>query len=119
MVLKPDYICADRPTRLSTVEVGGPFSNQMITDLGGISGSYTNNENYIQTVCPHSSVPSNEGVWFNFTDTVYIEKNWDYLYVFDGPDTESSRLINKYTGDSLHRNLLGTIKSRLIIKVDV
>ena len=40
-----------------------------------------------------------------------IENSWDYLYVFDGADTENSRLICAYTGNASNKNTLKTIKA--------
>ena len=103
--------CSDKPTNLALVEVGGTQGNHIFTDLGGSTAYYGNNENYTSTFCPHSSTPNDEVVWANFLDTIGLEYNWDYLYVFDGPNTETSRLINTYTGDSSGSNVLGTIKA--------
>ena len=52
-------------------------------------------------------------VWAEFTSIVGIEKNWDYLYVFDGIDTENSRLLNAYTGNDINQNSLETIKATI------
>ncbi|TVR38962.1 MAG: hypothetical protein EA392_08195, partial [Cryomorphaceae bacterium] len=53
-------------------------------DSGGAGGNYNNNENFTITFCPSGSDPIN--IEFTFFD---IETNWDFLYVYDGPNTGS------------------------------
>jgi hypothetical protein len=102
--------CAAKPTVMPDVFVGGTEGTKTFTDLGG-AANYGNNENYVITYRPHASAPAGEAVWADFgTSDVGIERNWDYLYVFDGPNTES-RLICVYTGDSANLNHLGIIKA--------
>ncbi|MCP4439585.1 MAG: T9SS type A sorting domain-containing protein [Aureispira sp.] len=103
--------CVAPPTNNGTTLVGGTVGNQTFTDLGGASANYGNNESYTKTYCPDASTPNNEVVWAAFDSLVAIESNWDYLYVFDGDDTEQSRLICAYTGDTSNTNTLGTIKA--------
>ncbi len=104
--------CSDVPIDLGTVAVGGTAGNALFEDLG-TAGNYGNNESYQKTFCPHSSAATNAVVWAAFLDTIGIEYNWDYLYVFDGDDAENSRLINVYTGDINNSNTLGTIKASI------
>ena len=54
-------------------------------DTGGPAANYTNNENWVVTVCP--TAPGEvASVTFSAFDT---EANYDRLYVYDGPDTSS------------------------------
>lgn len=102
--------CANRPTVLPTVFVGGTEGIKTFGNLGG-TANYGNNQNYIVTYRPHPSTPAGEAVWADFSaTTVGIERNWDYLYVYDGPDA-NSRLICVYTGDVNNENNLGIIKA--------
>jgi len=103
--------CADKPTQLPTVYVGGTEGNKTFTDDGGTAANYSNNNSYIVSYCPDASAPAGEVVWAAFLNTVGIERNWDYLYVFDGDDTENSRLICTYTGNASDQNVLNTIKA--------
>ena len=101
--------CSDRPTNLGTVFVGGDQGAKVFRDLGGV-GNYTNNENYTITYCPDGTAPAGEAVWAQFPNPIGMESNWDYLYVFDGNNTQS-RLIGIYTGDAANQNRLETIKA--------
>jgi hypothetical protein len=105
--------CSDPPTNLGVVEVGGVEGTKPFTDLGGTTSNYANNENYIVTYCPHATAPSSEVVWAEFSSNVGLESNWDYLYVFDGTDTETARLICAYTGSAVNNNTLETIKASI------
>jgi len=62
-------------------------------DSGGSGSDYTNNENYTVTFMPATSGAM---LSFNFT-SFYTESGYDYLYVFDGPNT-SSTMIASYNG---------------------
>lgn len=99
--------CVDRPVQ-STVQIGGQIGSVTFTDDAGSNTNYSNNQRNITTFCPHSSVDSSEVVWAYFTDTLGLENNWDYLYVFDGHTTQEP-LINVYTGDSNNINLIESI----------
>lgn len=105
--------CADPPNNLGTINVGGSAGNQTFTDLGGLAANYNNNESYTVTYCPHASAPAGEVVWASFNSNTGIEQNWDYLYVFDGSNTDQSRLIGIYTGNNSNQNTLETIKASI------
>lgn len=62
-------------------------------DSGGSGGNYGNNENYVYTICP--SITGNK-VEANFT-SFNIENNYDFLEIFDGPNT-SAPSLGTYTG---------------------
>lgn len=102
--------CADQPSSTAAINVGGVAGDQTFTDLGGTIGNYGNNESYIVTYQPDPSAPAGEVVWAEFNGSIGIEQNWDYLYVYDGENT-NARLINVYTGDAADQNVLGTIKA--------
>ncbi len=101
--------CTDRPQVLSTQFVGGVSGNKTFVDQGGAGANYGNNESYVQTFCPDPGSTTNEVVWVEFQDTIGIEGNWDYLYVFDGDDPLTDRILNVYTGDTNNVNLIGSI----------
>jgi subtilisin-like proprotein convertase family protein len=62
-------------------------------DSGGASEDYSNNENRTLTICP-TTAGNRVGANFTSFDT---ERNYDYLYVYDGPNT-SSPSLGVYTG---------------------
>ncbi len=64
-------------------------------DNGGNAGAYGNNLNLTYTICP--STPGSK-VTVNFT-TFNLENNYDFLTVYDGPNTGSPSL-GSYTGTS-------------------
>jgi spore germination protein YaaH len=103
--------CVDVPSTNAVQYVGGTAGTAVFADDGGLSGDYSNDQNYLSTFCPDASAPATEVVWASFVSNSTIERNWDYLYVFDGPDTDNSRLIAVYTGDSVNSNTLGIIKA--------
>jgi len=76
--------------KLSTCKIN--VCNDTIWDMGGPARNYYNNENYTYTIAPDGA----SGVQLNFTQ-FDIEANFDYLYIYDGPNI-SSPLIGTYTG---------------------
>lgn len=62
-------------------------------DTGGEFGEYSNNENYTKTIYPNSDNETIR-VFFNSFET---ESGFDYLTIYDGPDT-TSPLIGSYNG---------------------
>jgi gliding motility-associated-like protein len=62
-------------------------------DSGGSGGNYSNNENRTITFCP--TTPGAK-IQINFT-AFNIENNYDFLYIYDGPNTGSPSL-GVYTG---------------------
>jgi len=77
-----------------TINTGGTISTCSGTfyDSGGGSGTYQNNENYTMTFCSNNG--GNIRVAFSAFN---IESSYDYLYIYNGPNTSSS-LIGTYTG---------------------
>ncbi|MEZ5147269.1 MAG: PKD domain-containing protein [Bacteroidales bacterium] len=64
-------------------------------DSGGPTGSYSNNETFVETFYPSTS---GSMMRFNFS-SFSIESGWDYLYIYNGENT-SSPLMGTYTGSS-------------------
>jgi hypothetical protein len=104
--------CENRPSHVTYNNVGCTSCSPVtFKDTGGDASNYGDNENYIVTYCPDAEAPAGEVVWADFSaGSVGIERNWDYLYVFDG-DSTSSRCIGVYTGDAGFTNNLGVIKA--------
>lgn len=63
-------------------------------DSGGLSGNYSNNENYIFTICPENS-DQKLRVTFNQFST---QTNADILSIYDGNSTEAN-LIGEYSSN--------------------
>ena len=72
-----------------------PACGDIIFDSGGEDGNYGNDELITTTVFPQN-VGDVVTFTFNFFD---IENNWDFLYVYNGPNT-SSPLVGTYTGNT-------------------
>lgn len=67
-------------------------------DSGGASGNYNNSENYTFTIC--SNLPG-ATVVVTFT-SFSLESNFDYLTIYNGPNTSSPALITNASGTSLN-----------------
>ena len=65
------------------------------TDTGGTSGNYTNMESWVRTMTPY-----NAGLKLRVTFSSFnLENNYDYLYVYNGPNEFSTPLTtNGLTG---------------------
>lgn len=67
------------------------------TDTGGASGNYTDNEAFIRTM-----VPTGPGLSIRVTFTTFnLETDFDYLYIYDGPDTTYPEVTGGLTGTTL------------------
>ncbi|CAL2087745.1 T9SS type A sorting domain-containing protein [Tenacibaculum sp. 190524A02b] len=75
-------------------------------DTGGASGNYSNNENYTTTIYPKTGTDI-VTVFFNYFE---IENCCDYLYIYDGPDTNAN-LIGQYNGTNSPGNIASTHSS--------
>lgn len=71
-------------------------------DSGGPSNNYGPNTNSIITIAPAGAAQVN----LSFTSFA-MEANYDYLYVYDGPNI-SSPLMGSYTGTNLPPNISST-----------
>ncbi|MDG2484365.1 MAG: gliding motility-associated C-terminal domain-containing protein [Flavobacteriaceae bacterium] len=72
-----------------------PACGDTIFDSGGANGNYSSNELITVTVFPEN--PGDVVTFtFNFFD---IENNWDFLFVYDGPDTSSTE-VGQFTGST-------------------
>ncbi|WP_293873636.1 M12 family metallo-peptidase [Flavobacterium sp.] len=57
-------------------------ANVSFTDTGGLTGNYTNMESWVRTM-----TPNNPGLKLKVTfSTFNLENNYDYLYIYNGPD---------------------------------
>jgi len=72
-------------------------------DSGGPAGNYGINENFVMTFC---SSTSGECIRLNFTD-FNIENNFDFLTVYNGPNT-ASPVLGVFTGPTLPGILTAT-----------
>lgn len=57
----------------------------VITDTGGINNDHGNMESYVRTFIPNEA---NKKIKLEFT-AFGLEENYDYLYIYDGPTTNS------------------------------
>lgn len=84
-------ICGDMVTVefLELFVTDGDFCNgDILTDSGGTTGGYSNNEDYVRTI-----VPTNAGENVKITFTSFnVENNNDFLYIHDGVDTDAPEL---------------------------
>lgn len=64
-----------------------PGATTNFYDTGGAGGSYSNNENEIWTFYPDGGPVTATFSAFN------TEVNWDYLYVYDGPNAGSTQVV--------------------------
>ena len=67
----------------------------ILYDSGGPNGNYQSDED-----CSLLISPANNSVIFLTFQSFSSENNWDYFYVYDGPDT-SSTLVLLHTGNSI------------------
>jgi len=81
-----EVICGDLPPP-------PPLCGSTVYDPGGPSGDYPNYANWTQTYCP-----DNPGEILSLIFTQFeVEQGWDYLYIYNGPNT-SSPLLTTLTG---------------------
>ncbi len=79
----------------TTVVTNYTASSGTITDLGGATGNYTNDERTLQLIQPTGTNQIN--LTINQFD---VENTWDYLYIYNGTSVFSSK-IGEYTGTSI------------------
>lgn len=97
-------VCLDNVTvteipRLSTVFT----CDADFYDLGGSSGNYSDNEDYIITYCS-----DNYSCIRAIVDYYEIEQDFDYLYIYDGTDV-SGNLLQVFTGSSTNTDVTATL----------
>ncbi len=73
-------------------DCGNNYCSGSFSDLGGPTGEYFNDEDYIFTISPTEA----DSVTMVFSD-FFVEKDYDTLFIYDGPDTKSA-LLGSYTG---------------------
>jgi gliding motility-associated-like protein len=76
--------------KLSPKETITNFGN--LSDKGGLSGNYSNNETYTKTIYSDNG----ESPYLNFT-LFDVENHFDVMYIYDGPSA-TSKLIGAYSG---------------------
>ena len=69
-------------------------------DSGGVTGSYSNNENYTMTIKPDAANSLTKITFLEFDVESHSSCNYDYLNVYDGPNA-SSPLLGKFCGSTL------------------
>lgn len=79
-----------------------------LTDTGGSSGNYLDDQRTFQLIQPAGAT----SITLNFT-SFNLEANWDYLYVYDGA-TNTSPLIGTYTGTTLPSTITSSGGSLLV-----
>ncbi|WP_445453268.1 M12 family metallo-peptidase [Flavobacterium sp. 25HG05S-40] len=71
-------------------------SSTPFTDSGGLSGEYTNMESWTRTL-----TPNNPGLKIRISFSSFdLEEDYDYLYIYDGPDEFYPELTGGLTGNS-------------------
>lgn len=73
-----------------------------LLDNGGASANYSDNSNSVVTISPAGAAK----VTVSFTQ-FGMESSYDYLYIYDGPNT-SSPLLASYTGTNLPASVTST-----------
>ncbi|WP_299227100.1 CUB domain-containing protein [uncultured Psychroserpens sp.] len=73
-----------------------PTCGSSFYDSGGLSGNYSNNENQISTFYPDTP---GDALTINFT-AFDLENNFDYLYVYNGPNV-TSPILDILTGNAV------------------
>jgi hypothetical protein len=100
-------VCIDDITVVGTIPTGpdvilmNPTNNNQIFntcnavvyDIGGASGDYTNNNNYVVTIAS-----TNGGCVRAIIETYSIEYGFDFLYFYDGPNTTSPQIGDRLDG---------------------
>ena len=70
-------------------------SGAVITDTGGTTGLYQNNQHFVRTIIPN--LPQKK-IRLDFT-SFNLELDFDYLYIYDGANTSAPQAeTNGYTG---------------------
>jgi len=81
----------ESPTTEAVFLTAAAYCNGItLTDTGGISGRYEDNQDFIRTIIPN--LP-NQKIKLTFTE-FSLEEDYDYLYLFDGNSTDAPDLSN-------------------------
>lgn len=76
-----------------------------ITDSGGLNYNYLSSESYVRTIIPNLS---NAKIKLSFS-AFDLEKDFDYLYLYDGNSTQAPDLSNGgFTGTTIPGNFVST-----------
>lgn len=76
---------------------------QTFTDPSGANGTYNINQNIVRTFTP---TEENKKIKVTFTE-FELEESFDFLTVYDGPDT-SSPVIGNFTGNIINNQITST-----------
>ena len=96
----------------STAQVTYYMSNQLVDDCkgilldsenGDISGNYDHNENYTFTVC----IPGSGDIILEF-QAFCTEEDFDFIRIYDGPDTLSTLIFGPHSGEEEPPQLVAT-----------
>ena len=76
-----------------------------ITDTGGASGQYTDNESFTRVIAPNVA-----GQKITLTFSAFsLEQDYDFLYIYDGNSTAAPAFEpNGYTGTTIPTNFVST-----------
>jgi hypothetical protein len=66
-----------------------------LTDTGGETENYSDNENFIQYICPDGP---DKKVVITFTQ-FGVEEDYDVLYIYDGPSISSPLFLQRQFSD--------------------
>lgn len=76
-------------------------SGIQVTDSGGVTGNYTNNENITRTIIPGDATTKAKIIFTGFD----LEPNQDYLHIYNGSDTTFRELTeNGLTGNTIPKS---------------
>jgi hypothetical protein len=96
-VVRPACVQANAPQTQFIFGTGASFCSGLpLTDTGGINGNYGDNQYMVRVLKP--DVPGAK-IKVDFTSFM-VELNYDFMYVFDGSDTDAPSL-GEYTGSWL------------------
>ncbi|MEO8516866.1 MAG: M57 family metalloprotease [Flavobacterium sp.] len=80
------------------VTPGDFCSGIQLTDTGGASGNYSDNETVIRTIVPNNTYAKAKITFSSFN----LEQDYDYLYIYNGPDTTYPDLsAGGFTGSTI------------------
>lgn len=105
-VCSGDAISASKEQIFATANTD--LCNYTFTDTGGSSVNYTDMESWTRTL-----MPTGDGLKVKVTFTSFnLETNWDYLYIYNGPDDTYPEMTNGgLTGTTLPPSYTSTSDS--------
>ena len=88
-----EIILMNSSTNDSTIILTG--CSALLYDSGGPDGNYSNNENYMVTICVPSGYPMEINVTMNTEGPIF-----DYLYIYEGTSTSGTPIASRIGGSS-------------------